>query len=278
MALDFLGHENSDIYRARYCGQNASFQDPVLQQAYHKHLHLGESISQSTDVDRPSKRPRLSLTDGSSAGIDVWSELVERLYGLLGSPKATDLHGLRHIAVYATMNPIRWTSNTYVNRTYYSNLSDDDQCSVYAVFGQMACAGARGLSSPLAGNDKMHSLWQCSVCDVPQARRLSKETWEGSDSEELFLVAAKLVKMQHLQRATGPRVAAMAAIKRLLSHTKDVTYLDLNTSAFGQWCLRALRSSMRELRIAAGLVDQRTCAIPCLLTRLQTYFADVSTK
>ena len=44
----------------------------------------------------------------------------------------------------------------------------------------------------------------------------------------------------------------MMALRRVLSHTSDEPYLNLVTSAFGHWCLQALQSSVRELRIAAG--------------------------
>ena len=44
----------------------------------------------------------------------------------------------------------------------------------------------------------------------------------------------------------------MMALGRVLSHTNEEQHLSLATSTFGQWCLQALQSSMRELRIAAG--------------------------
>lgn len=44
----------------------------------------------------------------------------------------------------------------------------------------------------------------------------------------------------------------MIALKRLIAHCEDPMFLNLETSAPGQWCLQALNSSVRELRIAAG--------------------------
>ena len=60
--------------------------------------------------------------------------------------------------------------------------------------------------------------------------------------------------MPRIQKYRRPRVAAMLALKRLLSHTSNIDYLDLATSPFGQWCLQVLHSSVRELRVAAGSV------------------------
>lgn len=82
--------------------------------------------------------------------------------------------------------------------------------------------------------------------------------WEGSESAEMFSTIVSLIKLSKTQKIRRPRVAAMLALKRLLSHTVMEEHLDLATSAFGQWCLQALHSSTRELRIAAGLVEM-TC-------------------
>lgn len=44
----------------------------------------------------------------------------------------------------------------------------------------------------------------------------------------------------------------MVALRRVISHSKDSKVLDLEKSILGQWCLQALQSSLRELRITAG--------------------------
>lgn len=92
--------------------------------------------------------------------------------------------------------------------------------------------------------------------------------WEGSGSEEVFSTIASLVKLPKTKKFRRPRVAAMLALKRLLSHTVKEEHLDLTTSAFRQWCLQALHSSIRELRIAAGSVERRLC-VDALLTGIR---------
>lgn len=44
----------------------------------------------------------------------------------------------------------------------------------------------------------------------------------------------------------------MIALRRVVLHSRDPKMLDLEKSILGQWCLQALQSSLRELRIAAG--------------------------
>lgn len=44
----------------------------------------------------------------------------------------------------------------------------------------------------------------------------------------------------------------MIALRRIVLHSQNLEVLDLEKSVLGQWCLQALQSSLRELRIAAG--------------------------
>ena len=70
--------------------------------------------------------------------------------------------------------------------------------------------------------------------------------------EQLIATVTGLLRLINKDRAAKPRVVAMMCIKRLLTHTSISTDLDLRASALGQWCLRAMRSQLRDLRIAAG--------------------------
>ena len=81
--------------------------------------------------------------------------------------------------------------------------------------------------------------------------------WESAESEAVFSTITGLMKLPKSSKFRRPRVAAMLALKRLLSHTAKEELLDLTNSSFGQWCLQALHSSLRELRIAAGSVKAR---------------------
>ena len=80
----------------------------------------------------------------------------------------------------------------------------------------------------------------------------SVDKWTGTESDMVFAAFVKLLKLPKLQKHRRPRVAAMLALKCFLSHTANEENFDLKTSLVGQWCLQALRSSIRELRVAAG--------------------------
>ncbi|KAL9615276.1 MAG: hypothetical protein Q9167_000247 [Letrouitia subvulpina] len=75
---------------------------------------------------------------------------------------------------------------------------------------------------------------------------------EDLETDELFSVLSNLIKLPQTQRSRKPRVASMMASQRLLVHCSNNRYLDLTTSVSGQFCLQALRSSLRDLRVAAG--------------------------
>ncbi len=137
------------------------------------------------------------------------------------------------------------------DREHYSSLSENDQCLFYSIAGQLACAGARTLS-PSSKSSGQILRKQCSVCDTQSRIVCKRPRWEVADSEALLSMMANVLQLPQMQKRRRTRVAAMLALKQILSHCGNVDHLDLATSVFGQWCLQALRSSLRDLRIAAG--------------------------
>lgn len=55
-----------------------------------------------------------------------------------------------------------------------------------------------------------------------------------------------------LQQSPKSRVLLMGIISSLIGQTNNLDFLNLADSPIGQWCLRSLQSSLRELRIAAA--------------------------
>ena len=122
----------------------------------------------------------------------------------------------------------------------FPTLSEDDQCKLFASIGGVPCKLAQTWSL---------AQGQCYVCDAEEPR--SRNT-DQSLCTILLTTTTNLLKLLHGQGTPRPRVAAMVSVKRLLAHSTDPNYLDLKISPIGQWCLQALRSSLRDLRIAAG--------------------------
>ena len=143
------------------------------------------------------------------------------------------------------------------NSDCFPRLAEEDQCSLYAAIGQVACASAHALSETSIGERGRPIHYMCYICDTDVRDYSVSALWEGPGSEEAFSTIVNLIKLPKTQKLRRPRVAAMLALRRLLSHNVKGEHLDLTASAFGQWCLQALNSSIRELRIAAGSVVQR---------------------
>ena len=143
------------------------------------------------------------------------------------------------------------------NSDCFPRLAEEDQCSLYTAIGQAACASAHALSENSTGERGGREYNTCSICDTDVRNNTVSALWEGPGSEEAFSTIVNLIQLPKPQKLRRPRVAAMLALKRLLSHIVKGEHLDLTASAFGQWFLQALNSSLRELRIAAGSVVQR---------------------
>ena len=137
-------------------------------------------------------------------------------------------------------------------RNSYPKLSENNQCLFYDIVGRLACTYAQALSPPSPDTEGQLSSTQCSSCDAQSRVTVARPVWEDANSEALLSIMAELLQLLQIQKRRRTRVAAMLALKRILSHCGNVTHLDLETSGFGQWCLQALRNSMRDLRVAAG--------------------------
>ena len=90
------------------------------------------------------------------------------------------------------------------------------------------------------------------MCDLDNNDMALNKPDTSDQLKKLLLTLSNLIGLPKSQKSRQPRIAAMMALGRVLSHTSDESYLNLATSGMGQWCLQALQSSIRELRIAAG--------------------------
>ena len=93
-------------------------------------------------------------------------------------------------------------------------------------------------------------LASCPICDDENNVKLI-ETGSESGSDELISIFVALVPI--IQRSKKARLVALLAVRRLLAHTSSSEHLDISIGALGKPCLQSLRSSSRELRIAAAV-------------------------
>jgi len=121
---------------------------------------------------------------------------------------------------------------------------------VLQLLGRLACAGAgtlngRGpISASVAG-------FTCSHCDKPGAKFSQDVIWDDPESYQLFNSLIAVLSLRGFQKCTEARIVAMLALRRIVLHCANRIDGLANTE-YGEWCLQSLRSSVRELRIAAG--------------------------
>ena len=141
----------------------------------------------------------------------------------------------------------------------FADLDEDKQCRVLDLLSRIACAADGTIrfrrKAPGAPIET-----QCSFCSGSEDYPSCLEPIERDTACRIFVNILKLSSSRESRRA---RVITMVALKRLAKHNPDSSFLDFETTVQGQWCLDSLKSSTRELRIAAG----RTFGI---------YFADNS--
>lgn len=131
-------------------------------------------------------------------------------------------------------------------------MSEEDQTLVFSLIGLLSCASAQTLPDSVGSNAEQLLSLGCSICDTKIGRIKSANLSEDIDLLKLFATLERLLKLTPKPKGKFPRVAAMISLRRLLCHTASLGHFNLSKSTLGQWCLQAMRSSSRDLRVAAG--------------------------
>ncbi|KAG9237915.1 protein kinase-like protein rad3 [Amylocarpus encephaloides] len=195
-------------------------------------VNLGiEKLRERDALDGPpSKRRKVRKID------DPFTEIVGDLYALLGAQKASDFAGLSQIA-----------------EACFSSLNDDDRCLAIECMSRVPCAayGTLIVTRNIDGSIRDATCSQCEESDQGHPIKPTESSFHDVSGEviETFSILIKSPPFLESRRA---RVIAMLALRKFTVHFEDSNFINLEVSALGQWCLQSLRSSIRELRIAAG--------------------------
>jgi serine/threonine-protein kinase ATR len=139
------------------------------------------------------------------------------------------------------------------HRECFAVLDDVDRCKAISCLSRIPCA-AGGTLIPSQGKGCSIMEAHCSVCEGTQLldKKIILDARSQGISDEALLIFDKLVQSASFLDSRRPRVLAMFALRRFAVHEDTPSFLDLQVSLLGQWCMRSLKSSVRELRIAAG--------------------------
>ncbi|KAF2813925.1 protein kinase rad3 [Mytilinidion resinicola] len=193
------------------------------------------------EADRPQKRPRLQATEDGNVSRGLYESFVDEISTQLGSGNSS-LVGLHNSAV-----------------DHYLVLPEDKRNVLFSAncLANIACAGAHSLEATKSNSGHL-DCFSCRVCDDTSSEGLTnpRPYWNGGnhgdDWKEVISTLAALIETPEFLRSTKPRILMALTIRRVFNHISDGEYLDLDLSSLGQWCLRSLRSTLRELRIVAG--------------------------
>lgn len=133
----------------------------------------------------------------------------------------------------------------------FVQLNNADRCRAMKQLGYIPCAGAGTLTLSYDRDGKICDR-NCSICDSGRLVSVTAISYDEALAAEAIATFTRLIDLPDFEESRTPRIQAMLALRHFAMHFKESSFLDLETSMLGQWCLKSLRSSMRELRIAAG--------------------------
>ncbi|KAM5446283.1 serine/threonine-protein kinase M1 [Microsporum audouinii] len=163
--------------------------------------------------ERARKRLRLSDTQDPNDHSDFPSIISNTIYNTLGAFPTNGFEELDEDALHD-----------------FANLSPTDKCNTIVNLGRLACAWTNSLS----GEEYSNVTGQILMCTFGHLRKL----------------IARILPM--IQDSGSCRISAMIAIRNIINHDLNNTDDRLEVSPFGEYCLQSLKSSIRELRVAAG--------------------------
>ena len=137
-------------------------------------------------------------------------------------------------------------------RQDFSNLSAADKCIIIMNLGRLACAWAQSLCGEEYGNIAGQT-YMCKVCNDEVEKCYTKKPISPLQFGYLRSIIAGI--LPRIEDSGSCRISAMIAIRNIVNHDLRDTEDRLDISLFGEYCLRSLKSSIRELRVAAGLVQ-----------------------
>ena len=143
----------------------------------------------------------------------------------------------------------------------FLSLPESGQVQLLNAISQLPCAASVPSGSPTKSSA---SALSCFLCDSAApwdkidlktktvAQRAMEDRHFDSSHDQIMEFFALLAPSTDFQKITKSRIHAVLAIRRLLLHKEVSNHLDIKISSVGQFVLKSLNSTIRELRIVAG--------------------------
>ncbi|KAL9021748.1 MAG: hypothetical protein Q9185_001112 [Variospora sp. 1 TL-2023] len=135
---------------------------------------------------------------------------------------------------------------------HFLSLDETRQSWVFTYLSRMACSNAYSRVRPEVTQRQQSAEFYCSICDAHSSLKPQTSWLSEPESDGLIKVLTRLTKLSQVQKSGRLRIGAMLACTRVLTHCRTMAHLDITSSVLGQACLHTLRSSSRDVRVAAG--------------------------
>ncbi|KAF1978386.1 hypothetical protein BU23DRAFT_586870 [Bimuria novae-zelandiae CBS 107.79] len=207
---------------------------------------IGAFRSMNKPAEEPSVKRRKTAAGPGADSFDMLNHLVTLLNRSLSDSPDSHLKNL-----YLSIGQ-KFSSDLPEDQ----QVSEQEQSDLLLMLSKIACAGSQCLD--LTDVDEDH--WKnapCILCDASgPAKRERKVRWDSQGPDDMCKdVVAGLVAITQADKfyhSSRSRVLMAVAIGRIFNHISDAEYLSLETSPLGEWLLKSMQRSLRELRIAAS--------------------------
>ena len=130
----------------------------------------------------------------------------------------------------------------------YMKMTDVEETELWSLLAIYSCVATDHFK---AGRCKAcHE--NARLCNSSAARIWVNSSSIPNDSQNFSVIIKELLQNSRFQDSPEQRLHASLAVRSFLIHTPVSKDIELGKSSLGEWCLRALTSSTRELRIGAG--------------------------
>ncbi|RVD85244.1 uncharacterized protein DFL_003570 [Arthrobotrys flagrans] len=234
---DYAFHQMLQSNLQLVAGAEWQFQSPVLQFLYSQLPSTQTPYASALEtkfenVDGPRKRRKIDV-EIPNPGPQLRQESISRMYSKFGGQPNKDLAGLYAIAADG-----------------FGKLSIQEQSDVFHEVGLLTCLPMNEtFQRETSSVNTEPGRFPCAICDA--AKRIGEPGDADGESNELIRIFTAIQKSDGFLHSSNVRVSGMQAMRKIVKHEPAILDGHFTGHPFGQWCLQALRSSNRDLRMLA---------------------------
>jgi serine/threonine-protein kinase ATR len=211
------------------------FMTDVMQEVFHATTTFKQPLILG-EMERGPLTKKLKVDDGSHEDQSIECDLTRKILFLLDLPSTLSLESLSGIGLEK-----------------FDAISEPDAAQILDLLNRVPCA----LSRTLSHRSMSPKSSKCTVCDIWNRQRWTLSMWhtevlsgEAQDALRAFL--CMLTESKMIKSSRRLRILLVLAINNFVNHASDKKYQNLAIDPLGQYCMKSLQSSIRELRLSSS--------------------------